>query len=368
MRRLTVYHRRSPVGRWLVAAALAAGLSACQPAPFLAPVEIASPPDPEPAPPEILPEPEVRRPDEHIVSEGETLTAIALNYGLSYRDLAFWNDLRDPNHIRTNQRLRLRPPENQPTTAVVMKKTVRPLVEMAPADEGAPASDSIPAAAAAPTEAAVPAEAAPPPQPNVTYIGSPDSSAAATESVEKVVANAPLKTAPVASRYDYSEAQLAALRQAWTPSAPAKLDGAAAPAASAAQTGPSPAAVRRRFDVDWSYPTASSVAETFNESRKGINFVDARGAPVYAVADGKVIYVGTGVKAYGRLVIIKHENDYLSAYAHNSEVYVKEGNQVKRGMRIAAFGDSGSDKVMLHLEIRKGGKPIDPLQVLPAKP
>lgn len=113
---------------------------------------------------------------------------------------------------------------------------------------------------------------------------------------------------------------------------------------------------------------AFHISQKFSNSSKGININGNKGDAVYASADGQVVYVGTGVKSYGRLVILKHKNDYLSAYAHNDEVFVKESQSVKRGQKIAMFGDSGTDRVMLHLEIRKAGKPFDPLQVLPAKP
>lgn len=99
-----------------------------------------------------------------------------------------------------------------------------------------------------------------------------------------------------------------------------------------------------------------------------MDFVGERGAPIYAAADGEVIYVGTGVKSYGRMVIIKHPNDYLTAYAHVDEVFVKESDRVLRGGKVAGMGDSGAESVMLHFEVRKVGKPIDPRQVLPQSP
>ena len=88
------------------------------------------------------------------------------------------------------------------------------------------------------------------------------------------------------------------------------------------------------------------------------------GEPVDAAAEGKVVYAGSGLRGYGNLVIIKHENNYLTAYAHNSKILVKEGEMVKRGQRIADMGDSDAESVMLHFEVRRQGKPVDPMKFL----
>ena len=89
------------------------------------------------------------------------------------------------------------------------------------------------------------------------------------------------------------------------------------------------------------------------------------GDPVYAAAPGRIMYTGTGIRGYGKLIVIKHEDGFNSVYAHNSQILVKEGQTVKRGERIAILGDSDANKPMLHFEIRKSGKPVDPLKYLP---
>ena len=100
---------------------------------------------------------------------------------------------------------------------------------------------------------------------------------------------------------------------------------------------------------------------------KGIDIGGSRGDPIYAVAHGTVVYAGTGIVGMGELVIVKHNEIYLSAYAHNDSLLVGEGERVRAGQKIATKGDSGTDEVKLHFEIRKEGKPIDPKRVLPRR-
>jgi lipoprotein NlpD len=118
----------------------------------------------------------------------------------------------------------------------------------------------------------------------------------------------------------------------------------------------------------WRWPVAGAVVRRFSANHhKGIDIDGRRGETVRAVAGGTVVYAGTGVKGYGALVIVKHNDVFLSAYGHNDAMLVKEGAQVKPGQAIASMGSSGTDAVKLHLEIRKNGKPIDPLSVLPVR-
>ena len=117
--------------------------------------------------------------------------------------------------------------------------------------------------------------------------------------------------------------------------------------------------------VKFAWPAKGKVIAGFNESsNKGINIAGKMGEPVDAAAEGKVVYAGSGLRGYGNLVIIKHENNYLTAYAHNSKILVKEGEMVKRGQRIADMGDSDADTAMLHFEVRRQGKPVDPMKFL----
>lgn len=118
----------------------------------------------------------------------------------------------------------------------------------------------------------------------------------------------------------------------------------------------------------WRWPSAGKVVRTFSSNRhKGIDIAGKRGDPVKAVAAGKVVYAGTGVTGYGSLLIIKHNDTYLSAYGHNERLLVLENMNIKAGQQIATMGSSGTDTVKLHFELRRRGQPIDPLTMLPRR-
>ena len=145
------------------------------------------------------------------------------------------------------------------------------------------------------------------------------------------------------------------------------------PPPAAAKPEPPPVAAKPEPDgaeerVDWTWPATGKVVATFNgASSKGVDIAGRLGDPVYASAPGKVVYSGEGIPAYGKLVIIRHNGTYLSAYAHNSQILVKEGQTVTKGQKIAEVGSSGSESPRLHFEIRRLGKPVDPLQYLPSR-
>ncbi|MFT4517742.1 MAG: lipoprotein NlpD [Halioglobus sp.] len=118
----------------------------------------------------------------------------------------------------------------------------------------------------------------------------------------------------------------------------------------------------------WSWPTTGSVTRGYSSSvHKGIDISGKRGDAVEAVAAGKVVYAGTGIVGFGELLIVKHNDIYLSAYGHNDSLLVAEGQAVRAGQKIAEKGSSGTDTVKLHFEIRKAGKPIDPQRLLPKR-
>lgn len=173
-----------------------------------------------------------------------------------------------------------------------------------------------------------------------------------------------------------------------TPTAPAvtrPLDGPA-PAASAppgtappspAEPSPTPGPVASIPEAraptaapsaDWIWPVNGKVIDKFDEKRnKGIAIAGKEGDPVVASADGQVVYSGSGLRGYGNLVILKHDDDFISAYAHNRQILVKQGQMVKRGQRIAEVGRSDTTQPKLHFEIRRQGKPVDPLAYLPPR-
>ena len=156
---------------------------------------------------------------------------------------------------------------------------------------------------------------------------------------------------------------------------PAPAAGSAAPAPSAAPAAaPAPAATASRDpsnsddDVTWSWPALGPVTANFDGGRtKGLVVSGKAGDPVLAAADGRVVYAGSGLRGYGNLVILKHNNTWLTAYAHNQTLLVKEDQSVRRGQKIAEMGSTDADKVQLHFEIRRQGKPVDPARLLPPR-
>ena len=120
---------------------------------------------------------------------------------------------------------------------------------------------------------------------------------------------------------------------------------------------------------EWGMPTSGKLIAGFSESenRKGVDIMGQRGQAIVASASGKVVYSGSGLRGYGKLIIIKHNKTYLSAYAHNDRILVKEGQSVSKGQKIAEMGNSDADQVKLHFEVRRQGKPVDPLKYLPPR-
>jgi lipoprotein NlpD len=203
-----------------------------------------------------------------------------------------------------------------------------------------------------------------------------------------------LKTSPKAIKEPYSAHAARELAKADTPTAPPAQVAlaptspppvAAAPAAKADAPAPAakseaapasppvttpPATVANEEDgIEWVWPAKGRIVTGFSDTAnlKGIDIAGTAGQPIVASAPGKVVYAGSGLRGYGKLVIIKHNNTYLSAYAHNRDILVKEGQQVGRGQKIAEMGDTDSEQgqVKLHFEIRRLGKPMDPTRYLP---
>ena len=152
--------------------------------------------------------------------------------------------------------------------------------------------------------------------------------------------------------------------------APVAPASAARPAASAPATASAPPAAASGSDEDvgWIWPAQGTLVAGFDEAKnKGLDISGNSGDPVVASADGRVVYSGAGLRGYGNLIILKHNNTFLTAYAHNKLLLVKEDQTVKKGQKIAEMGNSDSEKVKLHFEIRRQGKPVDPAKYLPAR-
>ena len=143
---------------------------------------------------------------------------------------------------------------------------------------------------------------------------------------------------------------------------------AAAPAPTASATKPAAASPAVAEDIGFAWPANGQVVQGFDDAKnKGIDIAGKAGDPVLAAADGQVVYAGAGLRGYGNLIIVKHNNTYLTAYAHNQKLLVKEDQKVQRGDKIAEMGSSDADRVKLHFEVRKQGKPVDPTKFLASR-
>jgi lipoprotein NlpD len=282
-------------GYWLLLALLSAMvLSGCANKNRPAPVEDRSP-NAARAPAKMVASADnAGKPGYYSVKSGDTLIRIGMDNGQSWRDIARWNNIENPNLIETGQVLRVTPPEE---TGVV----VRPVSSTNVVTSPAPANTaSAPAPASNTASVRPPASAANPPN-----ASTPANNLANSDSAEET--------------------------------------------------------------VSFQWPTRGNVLAGFDEVKnKGIDIAGKAGDPVLAAADGKVVYAGSGLRGYGNLVILKHNNTYLTAYAHNQSLLVKEDQAIKRGQKIAEMGNSDADQVKLHFEIRRQGKPVDPAKYLPA--
>ena len=243
------------------------------------------------------------KPGYYSVKPGDTLIRIGLETGQNWRDIARWNNIDNPNIIEVGQVLRVAQPGTDPSVATA-KPVQAAKVETKPLTPGLPG-----AAASAPVAAASAPASAPAP---------------AAEKPEK-------PPAPV------------------TPP-------------------PLPANGREAEDeLNFQWPANGPVLSGFGDASKGVSIGGKAGDPVYAAADGRVVYAGSGLRGYGNLVIVKHNNTFLTAYAHNQTLLVKEEQTVKRGQKIAEMGNSDAERVQLHFEIRRLGKPVDPTKLLPPR-
>jgi lipoprotein NlpD len=313
---------------------LLAGCAARRPAPVTEREPLpAAPPAEAPAP---APAPEPKPIPTHTVKRGETLVSIALQYGLDYRELAAWNGITNPAKISVGQVLVLAAPPGmagEPATPPGAVGTT-PLAMPGPPIEARPLGNTtalkveprgqkVPYSDKALAQFALPEGSAPPPG---TPQGAPEPAPATAPQA------GPLPVAPP------------------TPATPAE---------------PPKAAGTAKEDVDWMWPAKGKVTAPFSEASKGMDIAGKRGAPVVAAAGGRVIYADQGLRGYGKLVIIRHNDTWLSAYAHNDKIVVKEQDEVRRGQKIAEMGSTDAEQVALHFEIRRQGKPLDPAKILP---
>jgi lipoprotein NlpD len=276
------------------------------------------------------------------VQTGDTLYAIAFKHGLDFRDLAAWNHVPAPYRIYVGQDLELSAPAStsmaQPTpgnavTAPVQERTVTATVAPLPVSPSPRAEN-------------------PPPPPQQT------TSSPMFENVEPETAPAPAPAPAIAQAASPKSAPPPPIK----PPVVAQVEPPPKPI--------EPAPQLNAGGVSWHWPAAGNVIGTYvsgDQTKQGIDIAGNEGDSITATADGEVVYSGNGLIGYGELIIIKHNASFLSAYGHNRKRLVQEGDKVKAGQRIAEMGASAAARNELHFEIRRNGKPVNPLEYLPVR-
>ena len=261
---------------------------------------------------------------------------------------------------------------------IVRREPASPAKSAAPPPEAPPVAIAPPAEAPPPVEGPIvtPVQTVPVPATSIesrSLPGAPGSVARPLSPTAPVIAGGAIRTEPSAAKQPYSDALLAQLKQAAPPAAEPAKSRPGEPQALKPQplepgAGKTVSSAGAPSSRGYIWPASGPVLQGFAEPRSmGVSIGGKPGDPVVAAADGRVIFSGPGPRGYGNLLIVKHDNDTLSVYAHNRALLVKEGASVKRGQRIAELGDSGADRPKLHFEIRKQGKPVDPADYLPAR-
>ena len=280
----------------------------------------------------------------YIVQKGDTLYSISLNHGIDAKKLAEWNNIADPKTLKPGQRISLSAPatgaatDSQPVLYALPQRPIETTLE--------------------PNE-----------QPFLTM---------PSENVSKPSGEVGknLKSSPKAVKLPFSEQNVARLKtsadSATGVSAPPNAQAVEIAKQSRIETAPQPESQQsdkasERSVAQWIWPTTGTVMSSFSKNSKGVKISGQAGQAVVASAAGEVVYSGHGLRGYGNLIIIKHNNTFLSAYAHNSKLLVKEGEAVTKGQKIAEMGNTDTDTIQLHFEIRKHGKPVDPMEYLPSQ-
>lgn len=261
----------------------------------------------------------------HKVEKGETLNAISRKYGQELDDLIAWNNLADPNAVSVGQVLRVQAEGRQ-------------AVDGAQVEMGSVTTSGV-------------------------VIQSLDGSGQPAPLADAATKEAPFhKITPIGAKEPYSNATMTAMATDVSPTEVTSIS--AANEIQPSLMADTRLAARNVEGVSWIWPADGAILSTFHDKKKGIDIGGKAGDPVSAAAAGKVIYAGT-MNGYGKLVIIKHSNDLLSAYAHNQQILVNQKQKVAQGQQIAKMGNTGSAVVQSHFEIRRHGKPIDPARFLP---
>ena len=277
------------------------------------------------------------RPDSHIVKKGDTLFGIGLQFGIDYKEIATANNIAPPYPIKIGQKIDLSSFKTKAVTATDSTKIEAAKTETDKTDDGVVVS---------------PMKVEPVTTGTITSNASTGNSAVT-----------PVLTEPKAMREPYSV-------DAWNRTSTAKTaDVKPVDTKSTEFKSPdvksSDAKPTDDESLTWSWPTQGKISTGFNEiNNKGIDMAGTMGQAINAAAPGKVIYSGSDLRGYGKLVIIKHNKTYLSVYAHNSKIVVKEGQTIAAGQKIAEMGNTDASSTQLHFEIRRLGKSVDPAKYL----
>ena len=284
------------------------------------------------------------RPDSHIVKKGDTLFAIGLEYGVDYKEIAIANNIAPPYPINIGQKLDL----------TSFKTKTLPAVETSK-NEHAKNEDGV---------VITPMKTEPVVVGDKTVAGN-------TTGNEKPIVSAvtPVLSEPKAMREPYSLGAMnripntSVINQADTTSTTTGTVTTKSTETKPAETTALPATGDE--SIAWAWPTQGKISASFNEAtNKGIDIAGETGQAIKAASAGKVIYSGSDLRGYGKLVIVKHNKTYLSVYAHNSKIVVKEGQSVVAGQKIAEMGNTDANSTKLHFEIRRLGKSVDPAKYL----
>lgn len=289
------------------------------------------------------------RPDSHIVKKGDTLFGIGLEYGVDYKEIAAANNIAPPYPIKIGQKLDLSSFKAKSTAAEGMKtedgvvltpiKTEPPIV----GEKSETIKPTVSAITPILNEPKAMREAY-----SLEALNRVPGKVAAIKPAATTSTNSPTATNPVTTN-------------------PNTTNPAATNPAPTNTTNQKPADSNVSDDesVTWDWPTQGKVVANFNEAtNKGIDIGGATGQAINAASSGKVIYSGSDLRGYGKLVIVKHNKTYLSVYAHNSKIVVKEGQTVRAGQKIAEMGNTDANSIKLHFEIRRLGKSVDPAKYL----
>jgi lipoprotein NlpD len=263
------------------------------------------------------------RPDIYTVKKGDTLYSIGLEFGYDYKEIAQNNNISAPYNIRVGQQLNLKAKE----------KTTSPVKSVSAENDDV----------------------------FIKPLNNDGADIQAQSTPSTTAINPPTLNSPKATREAYSD-------QAYNAANSADSKTAEVKSAELKSTESKPLATGGEEAIDWTWPTKGKVTNGFSEGAnvKGIDIEGKLGQDINAAGPGKVIYSGSDLRGYGNLVIVKHNKDYLSVYAHNSKILVKEGQSILKGQKIAEMGNSGTDIVKLHFEIRYQGKSVDPTKFLSA--